>query len=276
MSKFGECYQPSSCYSIDESMVRFKGKKSFKQYMPLKPIKRGFKVWVRADASTGFVIQFDVYTGKESDGSGLGTRVVKKFTEEVAQTECLVVFDNFFSSPELLQNLFEEGIYSVATVRQQRKGLPEILKNKKKMKEGDHTFRVKGNVAALQWQDKRLVNILTTAHNPSHTVNVSKKAKDGTKIDLQCPLAIVEYTKYMRGVDRFDQLREYYTVSRKSRKWWMRLFYFILDCALVNSYVLYRLSNVGCDDHVHFLIRLSRQLVNGYTSRKRSAALAPR
>ncbi|XP_072145279.1 piggyBac transposable element-derived protein 4-like [Dermacentor andersoni] len=140
MSKFGECYQPSSCYSIDESMVRFKGKKSFKQYMPLKPIKRGFKVWVRADATTGFMSQFDVYTGKESDGSGLGTRVVKKFTEELAQTECLVVFDNFFSSPELLQNLFEEGIYSVATVRQQRKGLPEILKNKKKMKEGYHTF----------------------------------------------------------------------------------------------------------------------------------------
>lgn len=62
-------------------MIRFKGKKSFKQYMLLKPIKRGFKVWVRANANTGFVMQFEVYTGKENGGSGLGTRVVKKFTQ---------------------------------------------------------------------------------------------------------------------------------------------------------------------------------------------------
>lgn len=85
-SKFGECYEPSTYHSVDESMVRFKGKKSFKQYMPMKPIKRGFKVWVRADATTGFIMQFDVYTGKESNGSRLGTRVVEKFTEELANT----------------------------------------------------------------------------------------------------------------------------------------------------------------------------------------------
>ena len=51
-----------------------------KQYMPLKPTKRGFKVWVRADAVTGYFCDFDVYVGKPSDGvstdSGLGERVV--------------------------------------------------------------------------------------------------------------------------------------------------------------------------------------------------------
>ena len=47
-----------------------------KQYMPLKPTKRGFKVWVRADAVTGYFCDFDVYVGKPSDGvltdAGLG------------------------------------------------------------------------------------------------------------------------------------------------------------------------------------------------------------
>jgi len=46
-----------------------------KQYMPLKPTKRGFKVWVRADAITGYFCDFDIYVGK-SDGDlpevGLG------------------------------------------------------------------------------------------------------------------------------------------------------------------------------------------------------------
>ena len=36
--------------SIDEAMIKFKGRSSLKQYVSLKPIKRGIKAWVRADA----------------------------------------------------------------------------------------------------------------------------------------------------------------------------------------------------------------------------------
>ena len=35
-----------------------------KPYLLKKPVKRGFKVWVRADAVSGYVSEFDVYTGK--------------------------------------------------------------------------------------------------------------------------------------------------------------------------------------------------------------------
>ena len=40
-----------------------------KQYMPLKPVKRGLKVWVRADALTVYFCDFEVYVGKPSDGT---------------------------------------------------------------------------------------------------------------------------------------------------------------------------------------------------------------
>ena len=36
-----------------------------KQYMPKQPVKRGFKVWTRADAVNGYISEFYVYTGKE-------------------------------------------------------------------------------------------------------------------------------------------------------------------------------------------------------------------
>ena len=50
-----------------------------KQYLPLKPIKRGFKVWVLADAQTGHVSRFEVYKRKDGEKSdnGLGAFVVK-------------------------------------------------------------------------------------------------------------------------------------------------------------------------------------------------------
>ena len=46
--------------SIDEAMIPFKGRSSLKQYLPLKPIKRGIKIWMRADANTGYVSAFSV------------------------------------------------------------------------------------------------------------------------------------------------------------------------------------------------------------------------
>jgi len=59
-------YTPSTQLAIDESMVAFTGRSTMKQFMPLKPIKRGFKVWAMADSSNGYLINFDVYTGEKS------------------------------------------------------------------------------------------------------------------------------------------------------------------------------------------------------------------
>ena len=41
---WAEVYIPSSQFVIDDSMIRFKGISGIKQYMSLKPIKRGSKV----------------------------------------------------------------------------------------------------------------------------------------------------------------------------------------------------------------------------------------
>lgn len=44
----------SQTQSIDESMVKFKGRCRMKQYMPKKTIKRGYKIWARCDSETLF------------------------------------------------------------------------------------------------------------------------------------------------------------------------------------------------------------------------------
>lgn len=55
LDKLGEtyknCWKPGKYQSVDESMIKFKGRSSMKQYMPQKPIKRGFKAWIRSDES---------------------------------------------------------------------------------------------------------------------------------------------------------------------------------------------------------------------------------
>lgn len=53
IEKLGECFQKSKnltqVLSIDESMVKFKGRSTLKQFMPQKPIKRGYKIWMLND-----------------------------------------------------------------------------------------------------------------------------------------------------------------------------------------------------------------------------------
>ena len=79
--QFTVLYNPSRDCSIDEAMIPFKGRSSMKQYVPKKPIKRGFKVWTRADSKNGFVSEFQVYVGKKKEVERrLGARVVKDLT----------------------------------------------------------------------------------------------------------------------------------------------------------------------------------------------------
>jgi hypothetical protein len=44
----------------------------------------------------------------------------------------------------------------------------------------------------------------------------------------------------MGGVDLFDARKKTYSCSRKSKKWWLRLFSFLVDASVANAYILYK------------------------------------
>jgi hypothetical protein len=57
------CYQPHQQLAVDEAMILFKGRSVMKQYMPLKPIKRGYKMWCLCDSTNGYLYNMALYTG---------------------------------------------------------------------------------------------------------------------------------------------------------------------------------------------------------------------
>ena len=44
----------------------------------------------------------------------------------------------------------------------------------------------------------------------------------------------------MLGVDKIDQMMSYYSFVRKSIKWWRKVFFWLLDMSVVNSFIIYR------------------------------------
>ena len=68
-----------------------------------------------------------------------------------------------------------------------------------------------------------------------------------------------------------DQARQYYNLTLKSVKWWKYLFWFFLDAAIVNSYILYNESpNTPKLSHLVFCLKLSKELIGNHVSRKRA------
>lgn len=81
--KFRALLTPGVALTVDEAMIKFNGRLSWKQYMPKKPTKWGIKVWCLCDAASGYCLDFQIYTGKDAGNPddarglpGLAYRVV--------------------------------------------------------------------------------------------------------------------------------------------------------------------------------------------------------
>ena len=249
------------------------GRSSMKQYMPKKPIRRGFKVWVVADSENGYFLDINVYVGRPSDGvsteHGLGARVVLKLTQPFQHKNYRVFCDNFFSSPALFEELLQNGLYACGTVRSDRREFPTDLRGVR-LERGSHAFRQRGSLSATIWQDKRQVYVLSTLTTPSDTVHIRRKERDGSRTDLTCPTAITTYNQHMAGVDKGDQLRQYYSLRLKFMKYYKYIFFFLSDTAITNAFILHsKFSPSRKLKHKEFRLTLVQELIGDYCGRMR-------
>ena len=88
---------------------------------------------------------------------------------------------------------------------------------------GESTSVQSHNVVASCWLDRKTVTVMSTGYDPAKIDTVLRTQKDGTRIPVPCPTACAEYNKYMGGVDHGDQLRGYYHVRMKCRKFYNTL-----------------------------------------------------
>ena len=264
--------------SVDEHMVKFKGHHSMKQYVKNKPIKWGFKFWLRCDAITGYLFEFDIYTGrKDTPELGLGENVVMDLTKKLKDTGVSIFADNYFSSPTLAVLLRDRGINYVGVVRKDRKGLP-AFKDDKKMARGDHEmfFCKEENLMALKWIDNKSVHIISSIINAetSHAERRVKGQKE--KVRVECPELIKMYNKHMGGVDINDRMKSTHEQDRRGRRYYLRLAFDMLDQLMVNSRIVFNTLNTENQLNAkEYQLVIARGIVDGFTSRSRSASAAP-
>ena len=126
------------------------------------------------------------------------------------------------------------------------------------------------NVGASKWMDRAAVTLMYTGYDTTETSTVLRRKKDGTRAPVPCPVACVDYNKYMGGVDWGDQLRAYYATKIKSRKFYKYIVNFLLGVALTNAYILHQQSHPSSKVSVKkFQEVLATQLIGEYSSRRK-------
>lgn len=270
-------FKPSKNISIDEALIKFKGRLGIVQYMPMKPDKRGIKMWMMCTSHLGYTLGFDLYSGKNSSvqksGKGLGYDVVMHLTQKL-NVGHHIYFDRFFTSVDLMIALHKEGLWSCGTVNVTRKKMPQYMKNLKLL-EKNNSKSVQcieyPNLLCTAWLDKKQIMMLST-NSRSDICEVTRR-KGSEKQIVSCPSSFAVYNKNMGGVDLADQKRKYYTLSRKSSKWWIYLFSFLFDTAVNNAYIIYLTSNYPQPKQnfqlYHFKLKLIEDIVQEYNVRKR-------
>lgn len=178
------------------------------------------------------------------DGDLVSSDAVLRAVQGLEHRGHVIITDNYFTSPKLFLELMARGFWATGTVRKTRKGFPDSLGGfpKSQLPErGSLVVRMHRdrNMCAAMWMDSKPVFLLSCAENPvDPTAFVNRWVARQRKEFPTSPI-LLQYQRFMRGVDLVDQQRQEYTGQLHSHKWWHRLLFFILDSSLLNAYILY-------------------------------------
>ena len=80
-------------------------------------------------------------------------------------------------------------------------------------------------------------------------VEVPAMHRTEVMLKLEC---VNDYNHSMNGVDRSDQFTVSYPFVRRTRKWWRKMFFYLLAVSVVKSYILYREVTHNKVSHLDF------------------------
>ena len=268
--RFSSVYMPGSVISIDESMVPWRGRLLFKQYIPGKAHKCGVKIYKLA-ATNGYTWNFMIYTSQQDPLAGLGhaEAVVVNLLNGFEGCYRTVVADNFFTSISLAKRLLKQDTYLTGTMRNNRAGSRHKVAQKK-LKHGEvYGLQNENGVKLIKWKDKR--DILMISTKPSHSATVVSTGKTNKVNErITKPQVILDYNEGRQGTDLSDQLSTYHTCLRRSIKWYRKVaFELIFGTVVANSYLIYKENYAASNIQIlQFRESLVRSLLLGASIEK--------
>ena len=204
-------------------------------------------------------------------------RNLKKVLEDEQEDESwrIVVTDRFYTSVRLALALWDMKFYIVGTAMTNRLGFCKTVidrrsKRPENVPRGEYKIAFsKENplLIALSWMDSKPVHMLATGSSIEEST-VVRRNRDGSVYHVPCPKPMLDYHRWMGGVDIHDQLRlQRYSIQLAIRfkKYCKSIFLGLVDMALVNAFIIYRFRKTKEKQRTsrdEFLSTLQNQLLS--------------
>ena len=252
-------YCLSEFLTIDETLVSFRGRCSFIQYIPSKPAKYGVNTFALCDAKTYFTGNLEVYCGKQPadphEASNSPGDIVEKLISHLKGTCRNLTTDNWYTSYTLAMSLLQDKITLVGTLKKNKREIPaEFLPNKQKpISSSMFGFQKHATLVSFTPKKNKSVVLLSTMLRDAAVDAETKK-----------PQIIQFYNSTKGGVDTVDQLCGNYSVSRRTRRWPLCVFFHLVNIAGVNGQILFNKTRKSVDEAQNrrqFLKNLAMSLI---------------
>ena len=237
-STFKKHYMSPQFISIDESMVGMKNRVAYLQYMPNKRHSRfGIKKFELCDVLTGYVLHVELYAGKDvpiHSDMGQAHAVVMKLLREANGYHLFT--DNFYTKLVLANELSAANTLLTGTVRHNSRGLP-VLPGRLDI--GESMNYRSGYMLLVAWREKKSQEKPVLVLSTSKGAGMREVRTGAGRLKLKTK-SVVAYNKYMGGVDLSDRKIYHVSAERPSKLFWNKIFFNLVDMALLNSYILYQ------------------------------------
>ena len=192
-------------------------------------------------------------------------RVVLDVMEPYLDKGHRVFADRYYTSILLATALHDRQTDYTGTSMKNRLDLPDQIRDKSFHLTDNQVVAYRSDwLLAMGWRaaQKKKPLIMISSNSPSTSLEVQSRRTGRLCIK---PQVVNEYNQSMNGVDKAEQYTVYYSIQ-KSKKWWRKLFFWLLEVTIVNSYILYKISTPSPSTHLQYRRSITNALATRYLS----------
>ncbi|XP_046628277.1 uncharacterized protein LOC124309075 [Neodiprion virginianus] len=241
------CYNIHYKTTVGEQLLSFRGRCLFRRHMKAKPDKCGLQLKILNDATTAYLYHAIPYLGKVTLDEKLANESIPEYylravTEPIHGSGRTITCDNWFTTIPMLDRFCDEpyNLTVTGTIHQHKREIPA-------------DFRVASQtVPHTKFCFSPKITLLSHTPEKNKIILLASTYSKSTEIIDGKPQIILHYNKTKEQTDCFEQLCHAYTVTKRTNRWPVRIFYGILDQAMVNSRILLKclLVNTGSSEKV--------------------------
>ncbi|UYV81846.1 hypothetical protein LAZ67_20002683 [Cordylochernes scorpioides] len=214
-------YHPGEYLTVDENIIPFIGRCSFKQYLPNKPAKYGIKSYVLCFSRTSYVVNIDIYAGKQPEGpyqiSNSPNNVVERLVLPISGSKRNITTDNWYTSyPLAVALLNDHKLTLVGTLKNNKKEItPEFMLNRARQVFSS-IFSFQKNVSLVSYVPKRGKSaiLLSTMHT---TATIDEKINSKLLFDGNQPQNIYKRRKDFLKALSLELVTEYHHIRSTTK-----------------------------------------------------------